>query len=238
MNPNNPTFVIGHHGHEYFTTSTQDTLGHFFGGKQVNLYLCGHSHRPGYHRFDQPKYALPQITCGGGLLDTYSVFSFMHGHYDCAADTIIIKPYSYAERGNHDWHFDGSLHHRLDGKTPIKLAIKRAESVKPPHPRNEPAPQPPPAGTEPGEPEFPGFSVNDLPIDNFPINNLHKRNTHFTGHEDMLAKISFGLRGASTVIVTGQGGFGKTQTAIEYAYKNASSYECAWLLNAESKLRL
>jgi hypothetical protein len=54
----------------------------------------------------------------------------------------------------------------------------------------------------------------------------------------MLAKIASELRGASTVIVTGQGGFGKTQTAVEYAYRNASSYECVWYFNAESKLRL
>jgi tetratricopeptide (TPR) repeat protein len=84
------------------------------------------------------------------------------------------------------------------------------------------------AGAKLGEPTFPGF----------PINNLPNRNPHFTGREDMLLKIFLGLSKASTVIVAGQGGFGKTQTAIEYAYKNASSYECVWYFNAESKLRL
>jgi hypothetical protein len=186
----------------------------------------------------QPRHSIPQITCGGGLLDGYSVFSFMHGHYDCVDGAITIKPYSYAERGNRKWHLDNNLHNRLDGVTPIKLAIKRAEPAKSPHPHNELEPQPPPAGTEHGEPASPGFSVNDLPIDNFPINNLPSRNPRFTGREDMLSKISLGLESESTVIVMGQGGFGKTQTAIEYAYKNASSYECVWYFNAESKLRL
>ncbi|MDR0569789.1 MAG: tetratricopeptide repeat protein, partial [Clostridiales Family XIII bacterium] len=38
--------------------------------------------------------------------------------------------------------------------------------------------------------------------------------------------------------VTGAGGFGKTQAAVEYAYAHASEYELMWLFNAESEATL
>ena len=124
---NNPTFVMGHHGKGFFTDETQHKLGHLFGSKNVDLYLCGHSHRPGYDAFLQTKEDVHQITSGGGVIDGYSVLSFMHGHYDREEATLTVTPYSYADRGNRDWSFDGALHARLDGLTPLQL--RRIDNV-------------------------------------------------------------------------------------------------------------
>jgi len=124
----NPTFVIGHHGKEFFTRETQDNVGHLFNSKNVDLYLCGHSHRLGYDIFPQAGRDLPQIVCGGGISDKYSKFSFMHGFYDKDKDEVTIKPYSYAEHGNRNWQFDGSLHLRLDGIKPLKLTGEKQKA--------------------------------------------------------------------------------------------------------------
>ena len=126
LDTNNPTFVIGHHGKEYFTDETQTRLEHLFGDNMVDLYLCGHSHKPGYQVFatevqNQVQHQVHEITCGGGFIDNSSVFSFMHGYYDRKETTVTIKTYSYADRGNHNWNLDVTLHSMLNGKTPIQL---------------------------------------------------------------------------------------------------------------------
>jgi len=46
------------------------------------------------------------------------------------------------------------------------------------------------------------------------------------------------LKNDSIALVTGQGGFGKTQTAIEYAYRHSLEYKFIWRFNAESETRL
>jgi len=130
LDPFNPTFVIGHHGKEFFTLETQKSLGHLFDTKNVDLYLCGHSHWLGYDVFQQASRELPQITCGGGTLDDYSGISFMHGYYDSERHEVTIQPYSYAERGNRNWQLDRTLHWKLDGENKIPLTGKR--SIPPP----------------------------------------------------------------------------------------------------------
>ena len=121
LNQCNPTFVIGHHGFRFFTESTQEDLGNLFDSKNVALYLCGHSHRLGYDEFPQASKIIPQITCGGGMLDGYAKLSFAHGFYNCANHEVTIIPYSYVEQGNKNWQYDGSLHRKLRGSVPIKL---------------------------------------------------------------------------------------------------------------------
>jgi tetratricopeptide (TPR) repeat protein len=72
--------------------------------------------------------------------------------------------------------------------------------------------------------------------------NVPARNEFFTGREEILSKLhatlKAGGRAAIKQAISGLGGIGKTQTAIEYAYRYANDY--AWILwtNAESESAL
>jgi tetratricopeptide (TPR) repeat protein len=99
------------------------------------------------------------------------------------------------------------------------------------------APPPFPGGTRrrPVEqPKFPG----QLP----PIWNVqHLRNPLFTGREESLALLGSGLGSGHPVALTqaqaihGLGGIGKTQLAVEYAYRHAADYDIVWWLRAEEE---
>jgi hypothetical protein len=79
---------------------------------------------------------------------------------------------------------------------------------------------------------FPGAvpSVWNLP---------YPRNPNFTGREETLSQLhqalNSGQPAALTQAVTGLGGIGKTQTALEYAYRYAADYEMIWWLRAEER---
>jgi hypothetical protein len=71
----------------------------------------------------------------------------------------------------------------------------------------------------------------------------YPRNPNFTGRSEALAQLEkelrSGLPAAVTQAISGLGGVGKTQLAIEYAYRHASSYQVIWWIRAESpKTRL
>ncbi|MHA6758620.1 FxSxx-COOH system tetratricopeptide repeat protein [Streptacidiphilus sp. PAMC 29251] len=63
------------------------------------------------------------------------------------------------------------------------------------------------------------------------------RNAQFTGRDALLAALSRGFRddtaaGRLPQVLTGIGGVGKTQTAVEYAYCSAEDYDLVWYLDA------
>jgi hypothetical protein len=68
------------------------------------------------------------------------------------------------------------------------------------------------------------------------------RNPHFVGRAEMLRALRQRLRsGKHTLVVQalyGLGGVGKTQLAIEYAYRFASDYDVVWWLDAEQPVLL
>jgi tetratricopeptide (TPR) repeat protein len=84
-------------------------------------------------------------------------------------------------------------------------------------------------------PAFPGGlpSVWNLP---------RERNRNFTGRESLLTDLrdalTSGNPAALTQAISGLGGVGKTELAVEYAYRHASDYEVIWWVRAEEPAQL
>lgn len=66
----------------------------------------------------------------------------------------------------------------------------------------------------------------------------HSRNPFFTGREKTLTRIRQTLADSRTVALTGMGGMGKTQTAIEYVYRHRPGYRAVLWMQASSRDRL
>ena len=81
---------------------------------------------------------------------------------------------------------------------------------------------------------------NSIPIDiMFPTNNIpYLQNIHFTGRDDTLRSIHECFRrgesGSLTQTISGLGGVGKTQIALEYAYRFAGEYDTVWWIIMET----
>lgn len=93
----------------------------------------------------------------------------------------------------------------------------------------------PKAATSTKPPRFPGALP---PIWNVP----HHRNPNFTGREELLQNLRTALTSEQSAALTqaihGLGGVGKTQLAVEYAYRFSHEYEAVWWLAAESPATL
>jgi tetratricopeptide (TPR) repeat protein len=67
--------------------------------------------------------------------------------------------------------------------------------------------------------------------------NVPQRNKNFTGRTELLDKLRRGVTAGATALVPhalhGLGGVGKTQLAIEYAYRYAHEYKIIWWIRAE-----
>jgi len=65
-----------------------------------------------------------------------------------------------------------------------------------------------------------------------------RRNDCFTGRDDTLEAICAGFDSGDTISltqsITGLGGLGKTQTALEYVYRYAYKYDCIWWVGADT----
>lgn len=76
-----------------------------------------------------------------------------------------------------------------------------------------------------------------------PLNNLpFRRNEFFTGREQVLSNLRTALTtkraAALTQAISGMGGIGKTQTALEYAYRYGEHYRAIFWVKADSHLAL
>jgi len=89
----------------------------------------------------------------------------------------------------------------------------------------------------PERPRFPGSQPAPA-IWNVP----QARNPNFTGREEMLADLraalTSGQAAALTQAIHGLGGVGKTQLAIEYAYRHRADYSVVWWVRAEEPAAL
>jgi N-acetylmuramoyl-L-alanine amidase len=67
----------------------------------------------------------------------------------------------------------------------------------------------------------------------------YPRNRNFTGRDDVLtslrSQLHSGLPAAVTQAISGLGGIGKTQLALEYVYRFASEYRIVWWIRADSE---
>ena len=104
------------------------------------------------------------------------------------------------------------------------------EQIKQEIPRVRPAVYPGAVQKTQARAAFPGA----MPTHNLP----YGRNPHFTGRDDTLRTIHQNFEAGDTVAITqsiaGLGGIGKTQTAMEYAYRYAAHYKTIWWVAAET----
>ena len=80
-------------------------------------------------------------------------------------------------------------------------------------------------------------STGIAPLWNVP----HRRNPFFTGREDVLERLHHTLTAGKTAAltqpqaITGLGGIGKTQTALEYAYRYRSEYQAVFWVRSDTR---
>jgi len=83
-------------------------------------------------------------------------------------------------------------------------------------------------------------SSGDSRIWNIP----HRRNPNFTGRDKLLESLRKSLASNKVTALTqpqaihGLGGIGKTQTAVEYAYRHASDYRIVWWIQSDEPAKL
>lgn len=66
----------------------------------------------------------------------------------------------------------------------------------------------------------------------------HLRNVNFAGREDELKTLRESLLSSGSASITGLGGIGKTELALEYVYRSAGGYRGVWWLRAERQSTL
>jgi tetratricopeptide (TPR) repeat protein len=67
------------------------------------------------------------------------------------------------------------------------------------------------------------------------LSNLPERNPFFTGREDVLTRVQEALAIQGRAALSGLGGIGKTQTAVEYAHRRSDEYDYILWITAHSR---
>ncbi len=96
------------------------------------------------------------------------------------------------------------------------------------------------------KPSFPGRSKPPFPAsktsNSRTFNVPHRCNPNFTGREEILGQLGKRLKsgGPAALVqaIAGLGGVGKTQIAIEYAYRHKDDYDVVWWVSSEEPTTL
>jgi hypothetical protein len=67
------------------------------------------------------------------------------------------------------------------------------------------------------------------------LSNLPERNPFFTGREQLLLQVQAALAQRGRAVLSGLGGVGKTQTAVEYAHRHLEEYDYVLWVGAQSR---
>src|SRR5258708_14125992 len=84
-------------------------------------------------------------------------------------------------------------------------------------------------------PDFP--SIDNVSVEEQPWNIPYQRNPLFTGRDEILERLHrrlTGIRKAAVLAITGLGGIGKTQVALEYGYRYRTSYKGIFWVKADT----
>jgi tetratricopeptide (TPR) repeat protein len=80
-----------------------------------------------------------------------------------------------------------------------------------------------------------GFDVSHISAGQLPLSTLPGRNPFFTGREQVLTEVHAALAVRGRAALSGIGGIGKTQTALEYAHRHLNKYDHALWATAASR---
>ncbi len=123
----------------------------------------------------------------------------------------------------------------LNGATRYKLEKKEGYDSLYCHITGQPLVLKPDIGTR--KVKSPPLEIKD--VFSIPCNIPFQRNPYFTGREDVLEKLHSALKSdkaaALAQAISGLGGIGKTQTAVEYTYRYRNEYDAVLWVKADSR---
>jgi len=127
---------------------------------------------------------------------------------------------------------EAAAKHELVSRIKNALKIAKGERAKPDIQPSFPGHE---VAAERSQPRFPGALP---PIWKVPYN----RNLNFTGRKAQLTllreQLTSGVPAALTQAISGLGGVGKTQLALEYTYRHAGDYDLVWWVRSEEPVVL
>ncbi|MEV6964457.1 FxSxx-COOH system tetratricopeptide repeat protein [Hamadaea sp. NPDC051192] len=147
----------------------------------------------------------------------------------------ILAATTHEQPGLDEWLRDAAA---FAGTNLTGLRRRTTEHLQSPHTRH-----PVKEGDVPRDP--PESNVKRIVIEETPAaltpirGGIPPRNTYFTGRDEILRELQQTLADRSTAAVLpeaalqGAGGVGKTQIAVEYAYRNVDRYQLIWWIQAE-----